>query len=83
MLFLGTDSIALPFYTDDCRTGCGTPGWYELHTVVWNQAQQEVAFEVIYLDDTGVYTAGNGIQLPAGTSTASGHFTGATWSLSR
>jgi hypothetical protein len=84
MLFLGTDSIALPFYTDDCRTGCGgTPGVYEVHTIVWNQAQQEVGFQIVYLDGTGVYTEGNGIELPDGTSTPAERFPGATWSLSR
>ncbi len=80
--FLGTDSIALPFHTVDCRTGCGTPGWYELHTIVWNQVRQVVAFEIIYLSATGVTTT-NGFELPDGTPTGSGPFSGATWSLSR
>jgi len=83
MVFLGSDSIALPFYTDDCRAGCGTPGWYELHTIVWNQTQQEVGFQVVYLDATGVSLGGNGLELPDGTITGSGPFAGATWSLSR
>ena len=82
-MFLGSDSIALPFFTDDCRTGCGTPGWYELHAIVWNQAQQKVGFQVVYLDATGVSLGGNGIELPDGTITGSGPFAGATWSLSR
>jgi hypothetical protein len=80
--FLGTDSIAPPFHTVDCRTGCGTPWWYELHTIVWNQVQQAVGFEIIYLDDTGVST-GDGIELPDGNMTTEGAFPGATWSLSR
>jgi hypothetical protein len=80
--FLGTDSIALPFHTVDCRTGCGSPGWYELHTIVWSQVRQAVGFEIIYLDDTGVSTS-NGIELPDGTMTTVGPFSGATWSLSR
>ncbi len=80
--FLGTDSTALPFHTVDCRTGCGTPGWYELHTIVWNQVRQAAGFEIIYLDDTGVSTS-NGIELPDGTMTGAGPFSGATWSLSR
>jgi hypothetical protein len=83
MQFLGNDSIALPFYTDDCRTGCGTPGVYELHTIVWNQVLQEVGFQIVYLDETGVSLGGNGIELPDGTLTASGPLTGTTWSLSR
>ena len=51
--------------------------------IVWNQVQQEVGFEVIYLDDTGVSLGGNGIELPDGALTLSGSFAGATWSLSR
>jgi hypothetical protein len=80
--FLGTDSIALPFHAVDCRTGCGTPGWFELHTIVWSQVQQAVGFEIIYLNETGVSTRG-GIELPDGTMTTESTFTGATWSLSR
>ena len=68
MVFLGADSIALPFYTDDCRTGCGTPGWYELHVIVWNQVQQEVGFQVIYLDDTGVSLGATGSSCHAAPS---------------
>jgi hypothetical protein len=81
MVFSGTDSIALPFHAVDCRTGCGTPGWYELHAIVWNQVRQEVGFDIIYLDDMGV-SDGNGIALPDDVP-GGGPFTGATWSLSR
>jgi hypothetical protein len=80
--FLGTDSIALPFHTVDCRTDCGTPGWFEIHMIVWNQVQQTVGFEIVYLFDSGV-TTGDGIELPDGNMTTQGTFTGATWSLSR
>jgi hypothetical protein len=83
MTFFGDDSIALPFYTVDCRESCGTPGWYELHTMVWDQASQVVGFQIVYLDHTGVYVSGAGIALPSGFLTASGHFPGATFSLSR
>jgi hypothetical protein len=82
MVFFGTDSIALPFYTDDCRTGCGTPGWYELHMIVWNQVEQQVAFTIVYLDDKGV-SATDEIVLPDNTPTNSDYIPGATWSLSR
>jgi hypothetical protein len=82
MLFLGADAIALPFHGVDCRTGCGTPGWYELHTIVWNQVRQEVGFEIVYLDDAGVSWT-NGISLPEGNGQGFQQFPGATWSLSR
>ena len=81
--FYAGEAIALPFHTVDCRAGCGTPGWYELHTIVWNQAQQEVGFQIVYLDATGVSLGGNGIEFPDGTITGTGPFAGATWSLSR
>ena len=81
--FFAGEAIALPFHTVDCRAGCGTPGWYELHTIVWNQARQEVGFEIIYLNGDGSVSTFNGIELPDGTPTATGPFPGATWSLSR
>jgi hypothetical protein len=80
--FFGGDSVALPFHTVDCRTECGTPGWYELHTILWNQALQEVGFESVYLDDQGVSWA-NGISLPEGDTTTVTQFIGATWALDR
>ncbi len=60
--FFAGEAIALPFHTVDCRAGCGTPGWYELHTIVWNQARQEVGFEIIYLNEDGSVSTFNGIQ---------------------
>jgi hypothetical protein len=81
LVLSGSDSIALPFHAVDCRIGCGSPGWYELHTMVWNQVEQEVGFDIIYLDDTGV-SDDNGIELPDGIL-GGGPFPGATWSLSR
>ena len=82
MVFFGTDSIALPFHTVDCRTQCGTPGWYELHTIVWNQAQQEVGFGIVYLDDMQVRW-GSGIELPNGSADDTLTYPSATWSLYR
>ncbi len=40
---------AVVFNTVDCATGCGTPGWYELHTLVWNDATHAATFVIIYL----------------------------------
>jgi hypothetical protein len=45
--------VAMPvvvFGTVDCRS-CGSPGWYELHSVIWDAAQQRAIFVIIYLDD--------------------------------
>jgi len=82
MVWFGNDSLTLPFYTNDCRRGCGTPGWYELHAIVWNQVQHQVAFAIVYLDDAGVHSA-NEIELPDGSTGDMGTIPGATWSLSR
>jgi hypothetical protein len=82
MAFEGNSSIALPFHTEDCRTQCGSPGWYELHTIVWNQVRQQVGFEIVYLDDQGVHGTDE-VVLPDGSTGNSGTFVGATWSLSR
>ena len=81
MSFFEGDSVALPFHTVDCRAGCGTPGWYELHTILWSQDVQEVGFEIVYLDDQGVRWA-NGITLPDNTATVT-QFPGATFTIDR
>ena len=44
---------ALPlvvFGTVDCSQ-CGSPGWYELHSVVWDAAHQRTIFVIVYLID--------------------------------
>ena len=37
------------FQDVDCTTTCGTPGWYELHSVIWDDAAQKALFTIIYL----------------------------------
>jgi hypothetical protein len=54
---------ALPlrvFGTVDCSTRCGSPGWYELHSVVWDDASHRATFVIVYLlqsDPTSVELA--------------------------
>jgi hypothetical protein len=38
-----------PFALVDCSTGCGTPGWYELHSIYWNAAGTSTCFGIFYL----------------------------------
>jgi hypothetical protein len=38
------------FGTVDCRTACGSPGWFELHSVVWDAAHQRTIFVIVYLE---------------------------------
>jgi hypothetical protein len=82
MSLLGDASSVYPFHTVDCRSGCGSPGWYEIHSIVWNPIQQVAAFGIFYLDETGV-TLDDGVMLPSGEPVIGDAFSGATWSLSR
>lgn len=38
-----------PFDTVDCSSDCGSPGWYELHSVLWNAAAAQACFGIYYL----------------------------------
>jgi hypothetical protein len=49
---------------------------------VWNQAQQEVGFGIVYLDDMQVRW-GSGIELPNGSADDTLTYPSATWSLYR
>lgn len=33
----------------DCSKGCGAPGWYELHSLLWDSATGETAYGIVYL----------------------------------
>jgi hypothetical protein len=49
---LTLDGRTLPlvvFGEVDCSTICGAPGWYELHSIVWDEAQRRVIFLIVYL----------------------------------
>jgi hypothetical protein len=39
----------LVFQDVDCTTTCGSPGWYELHSIIWDEAAQTLLFTIIYL----------------------------------
>lgn len=81
---LGDLSSIYPFHTVDCRNGCGSPGWYEIHSIIWNPTQQVAAFGIFYLDETGVSLGANGIALPSGQSVGDGMpYSGGIRSLSR
>jgi len=78
----GTATI-LPFHTVDCRTGCGSPGWFEVHAVAWNPTAQQAAFEIIYLDAAGV-SLDDGYDLATGQPVGGGlPIPGAVWTLTR
>jgi hypothetical protein len=46
----GSMRPAVVFNTVDCSTMCGSPGWYELHTLIWDDANQSATFVIIYLE---------------------------------
>jgi len=33
----------------DCSKGCGAPGWYELHSLLWDSATGKTAYGIVYL----------------------------------
>ena len=46
---LGTAVLPLIVFDDiDCST-CATSGWYELHSIAWDDAQQHAIFFIMYL----------------------------------
>lgn len=51
---LGPTSLAfLPFGEVDCTRVCGTPGWLELHAVLWDQAAMRACSAILYLFEPG------------------------------
>jgi hypothetical protein len=81
MDFQGETSVLLPFHTLDCRTGCGDPPWFEIHTIAWDQESSTVGFTIIYLLSSGV-EAGNGLLETLGTPLVI-DFPNSVWTLDR
>lgn len=44
-----TDWSLLPFETVDCSKDCGSPGWYELHSILWDPTTHRAGFVIVYL----------------------------------
>jgi hypothetical protein len=42
--------VVLPFETVDCSE-CGSPGWYELHAILWDSTMREASFGIFYLSE--------------------------------
>ena len=65
----GPPATVLVFSAVDCRQDCGTPGWFELHSLVWQPQTAQVGFAIWYLDGgnsgTGA-SASDFLMLPAG-----------------
>jgi hypothetical protein len=79
----GITMTALIFEHVDCSTQCGSPGWYELHSVLWDEIGGRACFGIFYLQEgqSDVLLAyslslpdlsdplGEGIELPASWTT--------------
>ncbi len=53
------DGASLPltvFDTVDCSTTCGSPGWYELHSLLWDAAHDAAVFVIVYLETQSTTT---------------------------
>ena len=48
-LVLGAQTLPLIVFDDVDCTACGGSGWRELHSIVWNAADQRVVFVIVYL----------------------------------
>lgn len=71
------------FNTVDCRQGCGTPGWTELHSLLWDRDGGRVCFAIFYLsegDSTHVQLAYS-LTLPTLDDPAGNAILPASWTL--
>jgi hypothetical protein len=52
-----------PFGAVDCR-GCGSPGWRELHTILWDGERGGASFAILYLVSPGQVLLQYSLSLP-------------------
>jgi hypothetical protein len=77
----GTSLELLVFDTVDCTLTCGTPGWTELHALLWDRAGQRACFAILYLmsNDTTHVRIAYSLTLPVLTEPAGNLLLPATW----
>lgn len=78
----GTNLTVYAFNTVNCRQDCGTPGWTELHALLWDPDRRRACFGIFYLsesDHAHVQLAWS-ITLPELRDLANGVRLDATWS---
>lgn len=46
---VGASTLPLVVFDDVDCSACGGAGWYELHSIVWDAAQQRAVFVIVYL----------------------------------
>jgi hypothetical protein len=84
---LGDSAQVYPFHAVDCRQGCGSVGWYELHSVIWDPVKQIAGFAIFYLYEPGVFDSSislsDGVLLPNWSLVISNQIPNSSWTLSR
>ncbi|HWB77810.1 MAG TPA: hypothetical protein VG755_22740 [Nannocystaceae bacterium] len=63
IVLAGVPFVVAPFETVDCSS-CDSPGWYEVHVVLWDPAAQRAGFAIVYLESSGHARITYGITLP-------------------
>jgi hypothetical protein len=71
----------LVFNTVDCTIKCGTPGWTELHSLLWDPSAVRACFGIVYLrqDDLAHVQVAWSLTLPLLTDPAGNAVLPATW----
>jgi hypothetical protein len=79
----GAPLTVYAFNTVDCRTDCGTPGWFELHALLWDEASHRLCFGIFYLrnDDPDHVQLAWSLTLPSLVDPAGRMTSPATWKV--
>jgi hypothetical protein len=49
LVFDGQSWTVYPYATVDCSKACGAPGWYELHSLLWDSETGDAAYGIFYM----------------------------------
>jgi len=86
--FLSVDGEPLELFvfgTVDCTEDCGDPGWWELHTLVYDRASLRMCFAILYLfidpAEAGVVGVEYSLTLPDLADPIGSQQLAATWTL--
>lgn len=75
------DWTVFGFETVDCTSGCGDPGWWELHAILWNEQARELCFSIFYLfEGTRDPRVSYSMCLPSARDKIGDRTIGGTWS---
>lgn len=77
----GVDYVLAPFETVDCSSDCGAPGWYEVHTLLWDPVALRVGFAIVYFEVDGTVRMTYGITLPDLVDLVGDSFFEASWAF--